>query len=272
MSEQMRNARHICMISGGKDSTALALYLRQTRPDLRVEYVFCDTHKELQETYEYLTKIEAFLEQPIVRLCSEYGERGFDHWLQMYRGFLPSPSVRWCTRMLKIKPFEDFIGEDPAYLYVGIRADENRSGYISSKPTIVPIFPFKEAGLKINDVARILNESGLGFPDYYSWRSRSGCFFCFYQRKSEWLGLKEHHPDLFEEAKKYERPDEGYTWVQGESLDEMTSPERAARILAEEEKRKARSRKTRKPQTLSEVFAPDAFEVEDDSGCSICHL
>lgn len=268
----MENARHICLLSGGKDSTALALYLRQTRPELPVEYVFCDTHKELQETYEYLTKVEAWLERPVVRLCSELGERGFDHWLEMYRGYLPSPSVRWCTRMLKIKPFEDYIGSDPAYLYVGIRADENRAGYVSSKPTIIPVFPFKDAGLKLADVARILNESGLGLPDYYQWRTRSGCFFCFYQRRSEWLGLKEHHPELYEQAKAYERPEEGYTWVQGESLDMLTSPARAAQILAEEQRRKARAKKQRQPETLGELFAPEAFDVDDDPGCTICHV
>ena len=48
----------------------------------------------------------------------------------------------------------------------------------------------------------LLNASGLGVPDYYKWRSRSGCTFCFFQRKIEWVRLKEHHPDAFERAKK----------------------------------------------------------------------
>ncbi|PQP32892.1 phosphoadenosine phosphosulfate reductase, partial [Desulfobacteraceae bacterium SEEP-SAG10] len=47
-----KNVRHIMGLSGGKDSTALALYLKDKVPD--IEYFFCDTHKELPETYAYL--------------------------------------------------------------------------------------------------------------------------------------------------------------------------------------------------------------------------
>jgi hypothetical protein len=55
------STRHILALSGGKDSTALAIYLRDRVPEM--EYVFCDTHKELPETYEYLLKIECFFQR-----------------------------------------------------------------------------------------------------------------------------------------------------------------------------------------------------------------
>jgi 3'-phosphoadenosine 5'-phosphosulfate sulfotransferase (PAPS reductase)/FAD synthetase len=63
--------RHIVSLSGGKDSSALAIYLRGRVPDL--EYVFCDTGEELPETYEYLERLQAYLGQPIVRLRA-YGK------------------------------------------------------------------------------------------------------------------------------------------------------------------------------------------------------
>jgi 3'-phosphoadenosine 5'-phosphosulfate sulfotransferase (PAPS reductase)/FAD synthetase len=78
----MTEPRHILALSGGKDSSALAVYMRDEVP--RMEYVFCDTGKELPETYEYLAKFEAFLGQPVVRLNPE---RGFDHWLEVYGGY-----------------------------------------------------------------------------------------------------------------------------------------------------------------------------------------
>jgi len=265
------SARHICLISGGKDSTALAIHLRDTRPELEVEYVFCDTQKELPETYEYLVRIEAYLGKEITKLCSEHGERGFDHWFQVFRGFLPSPSARWCTKQLKIRPFERFVGDDPVYLYVGIRADEDRDGYISTKPTIRPLFPLKEDGLTKLDVFRILESSGIGLPDYMSWRSRSGCYFCFFQRKSEWVGLLQNHPDLFKKSMEYEKPEEFFTWTQGESLEEISTPERIERILEQDRKRKEALAKNRKPGTLAELFAPDYVDVEDEIGCIICH-
>ncbi len=264
--------RHVCLLSGGKDSTALAIYMRDRHPKIDMEYVFNDTHKELEETYEYLTRVEAYLGKPITRLTSDLGERGFDHWLQMYGGFLPSPSVRWCTRKLKIEPFENYIGDDPVYLYIGIRADEHREGYISTKPNITPIYPFKEAGITKEDVARILEESGVGMPEYYQWRTRSGCYFCFFQRRIEWVGLLEQHPDLFEKAKQYEKAAEGYTWVQKESLDDLSRPERIEQIRQEDAKRKAQAAARRKPKTLVEMFSGQNEDPDDEQSCLICHL
>jgi len=237
-----------------------------------MEYVFCDTHKELPETYEYLTRVEAYLGKPITRLASGLGERGFDHWLGMYRGYLPSPAMRWCTRKLKIEPFERYVGDDPVLLYIAIRADEKREGYISTKPNITPVFPFKEAGINKPDVFRILENSGVSLPDYYKWRTRSGCYFCFFQQRTEWVGLIENHPDLFEKAKAYEKPDQGYTWVQRESLTDLANPERIAQIRAEAAKRKARLALRRRPQTLAEVFAAEDESVDEEQACLICHL
>jgi len=60
MSETVR---HVLGLSGGKDSTALAVFMRDRVPQM--EYVFCDTQKELPETYEYLDRVEAYLGKKI---------------------------------------------------------------------------------------------------------------------------------------------------------------------------------------------------------------
>lgn len=265
--------RHICLISGGKDSTALAVYLRQKAPTLDVEYLFCDTHKELPETYAYLAKLEAYLGRPIIKLTSNAGDRAFDHWLKMYRNYLPAPNMRWCTKHLKIEPFEHFVGDDPVFLYVGIRADERREGYISTKPNITAVFPFKEDGIRKDDVMRILEDSGVGLPSYYEWRSRSGCYFCFFQRKEEWVGLRERHPDLFANAVTYEKPEEGFTWIQSESLVQLTSAKRIEEIRRNSEDRREAAKKNRRPRNLAEAFGVAADQdPEDEAGCLICHL
>lgn len=263
--------RHILSLSGGKDSTALAILMRDRVPEM--EYVFCDTEQELQETYEYLKALEAYLGKPIEFL--KHDGRGFDQLLKARRNFLPSPQVRWCTEYLKIKPFESYVGSDPCYSYVGIRADEpQRKGYISTKPNIIAKYPFIEEGINKADVFRILEESGLGIPAYYQWRSRSGCYFCFFQRRIEWVGLLENHPDLYERAIAYEKEDpetgERYTWVARESLEELRQPERVAQIKEEQ----ARREKWQQSQptvnlSLSQVFAEDDA---GDVGCLICHL
>lgn len=264
--------RHVVMLSGGKDSTALALYLRDRNPEQEFEYVFCDTHKELPETYDYLARIEAYLGSPIQRLASRHGERGFDHFLKIYGDFLPSPKQRWCTRQLKIEPFERHVGEDPTVLYVGLRSDERRSGYISTKENITAVFPFKDDGIDKPGVMRILEESGVGLPEYYEWRSRSGCYFCFFQQKAEWVRLRERHPELFELAKEYEKTEQGYTWVQGESLAELEQPERRQEILRKELERRERLASRRRPRNLAQAFGMSEPDDDGEDGCLICHL
>ena len=277
--------RHLCGISGGKDSSALAVYLRNQVPGM--EYFFCDTGAELPETYEYLTRLEAILGKPIVRLNAH---RGFDHWFEVFRGTLPSPQMRWCTKNMKIKPIEEWVGEAPALSYVAIRADEsNRKGYISTKPNIQTRFPFVEDGIDREGVTRILEDAGIGLPTYYEWRTRSGCYFCFYQRKAEWLGLAERHPELFERAVAIERKvlrDAGlggdadfgsqamcgrqYTWSGGETLVELLS--RREEILERHRAAMSRAGKVRTNVPLIEALAEALDEDDDTVPCTVCAL
>ncbi|MET7402371.1 phosphoadenosine phosphosulfate reductase family protein [Dactylosporangium sp. NPDC005572] len=267
--------RHVLGISGGKDSSALAIYMRSKVPQM--EYFFCDTGAELPETYDYLNRLEAALGKEIVRLNAT---RDFDHWLQVYQGTLPSASMRWCTKNLKIKPLEEWLGDSPAISYVAIRADENRLGYVSTKPNIKAVFPFREDGIDRDGVNRILEEAGTGLPAYYEWRTRSGCYFCFFQRKHEWLGLADRHPELFEQAVAYEDKvnyqetamrGRQYTWSQGESLRELLG----RRTEIEERHAVALERAARKPRPnlpLIEVLADALDDDNDEAGCAVCHL
>lgn len=262
--------RHILALSGGKDSSALAVYMLGKVENL--EYVFCDTGEELDETYEYINRLQDFLCSKINWLKSE---KDFRYYVDLYNGVLPDARTRWCTRMLKLKPYEDFIGDDPVISYVGIRADEpHRKGYISTKPNIKTVFPFVENNIRLEDVERILKDSGLGVPRYYEWRSRSGCYFCFYQQKREWIGLKNFHPELFEKAKAFEKIDletgERYTWNQGESLDELS--QRSESVMEEYEKRREREANAFKGhQKLKDIWGYDSDDGESIS-CNICHL
>lgn len=279
------NTRHICGISGGKDSSALAVYMRSEVPNM--EYFFCDTGAELPETYEYLARLEVVLGKPIARLNAS---RGFDHWFEVFRGALPSPQMRWCTRNMKIKPIEEWVGDEPVVSYVAIRADEsNRKGYISTKPNIKTRFPFVEDGVAHDDVLRILEDAGIGLPEYYEWRTRSGCYFCFYQRKAEWVGLAERHPDLYERAVAIEQKvlrDAGvdgdadfsdramrgrqYTWSGGETLVELL--QRREEILARHKAAMDRAGKAKTNVPLVEALAEALDEEDDTEACTVCAL
>ena len=134
--------------------------------------------------------------------------------------------------------------------------------------------------IKIDDVFAILENSGVGIPAYYKpvnykvvirgeektgtySRSRSGCFFCFYQQKIEWVWLLEQHPELYEMAISYEK--EGYTWAE-ETLIELKRPERVDTI------KKDHFLKSIRNQRKSEnTWQNDILNAEGE-GCASCFI
>ncbi len=277
----MKKTKHVLGISGGKDSAALAVHMRQNYPDLDIDYFFTDTGKELPEVYEYLGRLEGLLGKSIQYLNPD---RDFDYWLEkQFNYFLPSPQTRWCTRQLKLLPFERWVKQFlddgiKVYSYVAIRADEEfRNAYNSKHDNLIIKLPFKEEGIDKSGVLELLEISGLGLPSYYEWRTRSGCTFCFYQQKIEWVGLLENHPEAFREAKAYEKTalknDSPFTWSDGESLEELERPERITQIKKDHAKR-IEKLKARRPENPLRPNA-DLIDIDDLYGqgkvCIACH-
>ena len=379
----MKNLKHVIGISGGKDSAALAIFLHEKFPSIDLNCYFCDTGKELDETYQLIENIEIYLGKKVEFLKPEAAKKAdenpFDYYYKAYRGYLPSSVARWCTKQMKLDPFEEYVGHDPVVSYVGIRGDEDREGYISKKTNIQSIFPFRrniwsddvvrkilangnrdnlkevyssivsgpeldrvvkiidaevkleernpkqnrrvfldkqnqlldrgvvgfnhaafewlksteyplaqetdfplldnEDNLNRADIFKILEESGVGVPNYYKKleyevdgekgeyaRSRSGCFFCFFQQKIEWVWLYEQHPDLFLQAQYYEKVDEGFTWNQEESLDDIKSPARIEQIKRDHLKR------SNKAKSKGSSFLIDILDDTEGESCIACFV
>ena len=280
MTAETENVKHVLGLSGGKDSSALAIYMRDNYPNLDIEYFSTDTGAELEEVSEYLNMLEGYLGKPINYLDPE---RDFKFWMDQYNNFLPSAQARWCTVRLKLAPFEKWVDEEflqkgiKVKSYVAIRSDESFREGLQSKKEIETVLPFKENHIDKQAVFEILENSGLGLPKYYEWRSRSGCTFCFFQRKIEWVGLMERHPEAFENAKRMEKTalDNGspFTWCQAESLVELSKPERVAQIKADHQKKIEAAARKRKVNPLR----PDDGVVDFDEiygnqkVCLACH-
>jgi 3'-phosphoadenosine 5'-phosphosulfate sulfotransferase (PAPS reductase)/FAD synthetase len=257
--------------------------MRQHHPELDIEYFFTDTGKELPEVYDFLGRLEGFLGKPILRLNPN---RDFDFWLREYNHFLPSPNTRWCTRQLKLLPFKQWVrpmlqAGEIVTSYVAIRSDEEyRQGYIPTEDNLTVKLPFREAGIDKQAVMDILEASGVGYPKYYEWRSRSGCTFCFFQQKIEWVRLKERHPEAFEDAKSYEKSamEHGspFTWTKGEPLTDLEKPARVMQIVEDFERRRKRDLSKRPLNPLRPAqhnVDIDELYGEDEGGgaCLICH-
>ncbi|TNC82787.1 MAG: hypothetical protein C9356_02650 [Oleiphilus sp.] len=294
-----KKVKHVLGLSGGKDSSALALYVKETRPDIDVEYFFTDTGYELPETNRFIDQLEerlGYIHRLNARSMNNIegrGEQDFAKLLKENGNYLPSQRDRWCTIQLKLVPFERWVDQfirDGFKIksYVGIRADEpERTGYMTIEKPIETIMPFREDGIVKSDIENILQRNGLELPEYYSWRSRSGCSFCFYQKKIEWLKLKEHHPDLFEEAKQFEKgkdnnvKGERFYWMgQGQPLEILERDEAQEKIRANHEKQVQRFVKRKRRNALLEgIDDLDEFldldeiydEVEGGGACITCY-
>jgi hypothetical protein len=275
--------KHVLGISGGKDSAALAIYMSKEYPELDIDYFFTDTGEELPEVYDFLTKLESKLGKPITRLNPH---KDFRFWLREFNHFLPSAQTRWCTIKLKLEPFRSWVNSwlkngYTVYSYVAIRADEDyREGYASNHQNLKIKLPFRENGIDKEGVFELLDSAGIGLPKYYEWRSRSGCTFCFFQQKIEWVRLKKTHPEAFEKAKELEKTAEThgspFTWTQGEPLTKLEEPERIKQIEEDFERRVARNRakkeKFANPLRATLVDIDDLYDVDEGNGsCNICH-
>ena len=172
--------RHILGLSGGKDSAALAIFMKQERPEIDIEYFFTDTGHELPEVYTFLDKLESVLQISIERLKPDIGKTNekrneayaegnskqltpFKYWHVRNNHFLPSFKSRWCTVNMKLKPFEKWIqptlkAGGSVTSYIAIRADENREGYRPSNENVKVQFPFAEAGIDKQGVINLLEK------------------------------------------------------------------------------------------------------------------
>jgi len=193
---------HVVALSGGKDSTAMALRLKEMNPATRYTYACTPTGDELPEMFAHWRKLADLLGSPLLPIMHRRGLNG----LITDQSALPNWRQRWCTRMLKIEPYAAWLSQQSARYYrvisyVGLRADEEarEGGDYSKVPGVEAVFPMREWGWGLGDVLGYLAERGVTIP------KRTDCGRCFFQRLHEWHDLWREHPDVFEEAAAQER-------------------------------------------------------------------
>ena len=204
---------HIISLSGGKDSTALALRLAEIEPR-EYEYLITPTGNELPPMIEHWKRLAELLGRPLtVRTCG----LGLIAAIKA-QGMIPNYRARWCTRILKIQVAEQyFFTRSPATSYVGLRADETeRVGMYGEIQGVNKRFPLREWGWNMRDVLGYLDRRGVTIP------ARTDCALCFYQRLGEWWNLWRDWPEYFKQGEDIEaavghtfRSDGRDTWHAG---------------------------------------------------------
>lgn len=179
--------KHVVGLSGGKDSTALALRLAEVEPR-DYEYICNETGNELPAMQEHWALLERLLGKSIIRVRHERDLLQEIEFQQM----LPSVFARWCTRILKIEPAIAYMEKLPqgSALYVGLRADEDERKGLYGEDIAVR-FPMREWGWTEADVWAYLEKRGVCIP------KRTDCALCPYQRLGEWRDLWKEHPELY---------------------------------------------------------------------------
>ena len=201
----------IASISGGKDSAALSLYLKEC--EIEHSRVFADTGWEAEQTYSYL---RGHLTDALGKVEEVRADRQMVDWIQ-HKAMFPSRQRRWCTDELKVKPLFSYIfgamTDAGIVNAVGIRADESRArsalpqwdGYSDKRGAFDiwrPLIDWTE-----DDVFAIHRRHGLRpNPLYFAGANRVGCWPCIYSRKAEIKMIANMDPqriDLIEELEAF---------------------------------------------------------------------
>jgi len=191
-SETVRRLTYVVGLSGGKDSTAMALRLAEVEPRDYV-YICTPTGNEPAEMQEHWQKLAYLLGSSLIRLTAGTLESLIEE-----QSALPSHRMRWCTRRLKIEPTIAYLKKNaPAVLYVGLRADEEERRGIYSDDVQCD-FPFRRWRWSEQDVWDYLHHRGVTIP------YRTDCEWCYDQTLREWRKLWRDNPDSWARASAWE--------------------------------------------------------------------
>ena len=210
--------QYIASLSGGKDSTAMALYLKEQGIDF--DPVFYDTGWEHDSVYEYVENdlprilgkqvrvlegkvpdLNEDLEQIARSFEERLGRRSAMVRLCLQKGMFPSRVRRWCTQTLKIEGLKKALKDyDLPVNCVGVRAGESAARaklpereLSTSLDCMVwrPILTWSK-----EDVIEIHNRHGIA-PNklYLQGANRVGCWPCIFSRKNEIRFIADSDPD-----------------------------------------------------------------------------
>jgi len=211
----------VASVSGGKDSTAMVLYLKEQEIERtnEVHYVFANTMWEAPETYDYIENV-------LKPLCGEnFVEVGYPGGLPAlvrFKGAFPWRRGRFCTESLKTKPIAKWIRElelPPDKLCinsVGIRAAESkaRSQMLEWEPGSVLAKNLVELTWRplihytVEDVVELHSRAGIPPCSLYLQETgvkRIGCFPCILSSKSELKKIATEYPEIIDKIRVLEK-------------------------------------------------------------------
>lgn len=259
---------HVIAFSGGKDSTAMTLRLHELHPEIDFEVIATPVGNEPDEVFDHIERIGEMIGKPIRQIRLFPDGDGLPQ-LIIDQGMIPNFRARFCTRMLKIEPMQEYLKSIvPCVHYVGLRADEvadpgekpKRIGMYDDIEGIEHRHPMKEWGWNLPEVQEYLASRGVTVP------RRTDCEWCFYQKLSEWKRLWRKNPESFERAAEIER-EMGHTFrspgrdTWPASLDELAQAFATGR--------KVQGHSYHRQELL---FPAEYSNCDQDEACRVCSM
>ena len=175
----------------GVNSWALYLHLIEQGevPGKDFEAVFVNHGTDWPESYEYMDMMLA-KGYPVTVIRPEV--EGFSNLYEynLHYRMLPARQIRNCTDKFKVTPLLKY-HEKPCVVYIGIDSSEPQRAKVHERNGETYDYPLVTAGIDRHGCIDIIKRHGLPVPP------KSGCYICPFQRRSQWIELREKHPNLF---------------------------------------------------------------------------
>lgn len=193
--------------SGGVESRTMALIYGGS-----ADALFADTGSEHQALYDQLDDVERKIREfhkndfKIIKVKNSKYDSLEDYI--RFSKFFPSFRSRFCTRMFKIEPIDDYLRQfedEGVELMIGLNADEKdkRTGNYGLLPFVKYKHPLADNGLTREACIKILKKADL-FPDFPPYMQRGGCKFCYYKSKKEYKAMAILNESEFDDIIKLE--------------------------------------------------------------------
>lgn len=196
---------NIVQFSGGKDSTAMLLMMLEKNIPVD-QIIFCDTGKEFPEMYKHISKVEKYINRPIIRLKSK---KSFDYYMFEHiktkgknKGGIgygwATMGIRWCTYYLKQLPAKAYLQSlsDPYKQYIGIAYDEPKRHKRRKDNVIHPLYDWKITEAM---ALKYCYAHGFDWEGLYEHFDRVSCWCCPLKNLKELRKLRICYPALWNE-------------------------------------------------------------------------
>lgn len=186
--------------SGGVESSTMCLLFGQN-----ADAIFADTGDEHQEVYDRIDLVQEKVRQIHGNNFTIHKVKNEKHKsLPKYAiesKFLPSFRTRYCTRMFKIEPIDNYLKQfkdEGVELMIGLNSEEidQRTGNHGLLPFVKYSYPLADNGFNRAMCEVLLRKADL-HPNFPVYMKRGGCRSCFFKSKKEYQAMALLSPTEF---------------------------------------------------------------------------